>query len=1179
MSVDFVHLHVHTHYSLLDGLTKTRELLKRCAEYDMPACAITDHGTVFGLLDFYLQSKDIGVKPILGCEVYVAPTNRFDKSAKSSKEASNHLLLLCENEQGYHNLCKLSTQAHLEGWHYKPRVDAELLEECHEGLIAATACLQGRVPRMLLEGKPEEAAKTLDQYIGIFGKENVCVEMMNHGMPEEEQVNPMLWDLAQKYKLPAIATNDSHYLERADAEAHDLLLCLQTKKTLLDVDRMRLPNDEFYLRTAEEMQGRFARWPEAVTNTRIIADRCNASIPTGLRLIPNYPVPEGYTKEDFLREKVYEGLKRRYGDLLPKEVVDRAEYELRVIFEMQFTDYFLVVWDLIHYARGADIPVGPGRGSGAGCLVAYGLQITNLDPLRYKLLFERFLNPERVSMPDFDVDFCMNRREELIEYSRSKYGTDCVSQIVTFGRMMAKNVVRNVARTLGMTVADGNRIATLIPGDLEMTLSKAIEKEPELKQLVEQDRQFGHLWRLALRLEGTINSYGKHAAGVVLCDHPLTDHIALFKPAGSEAAVTTQVEMKGVEKIGLLKMDILGLRTLTMISEAVRLIKKHHDVDLDMDNVPLDDEKTYALLRSGATTGVFQLESAGMRDLAKRIGLASMEEISALVALYRPGPMDLIDTYIQNKQNPETIQYDPPIIRPVLEETYGIAIYQEQVMQMVQLCAGFTLGKADIVRRAMGKKDKKLLDDQKKDFLKGCKDNKINAALAEDLWKRIETFAGYGFNKSHSMAYAFVAYQTAYLKAHYPVEFMSALLTSESGDLKKAAIYVDECRNLGIDVLPPDVNRSEPAFSVEGVNIRFGLGAVKNVGEGPCKTIVEDREQNGPYKDIFDFCVRMVGQTISARVIESLNKAGAFTGTGWNRRQVSEVTEQAISLAQIRQRELESGQISLFDLGGAEEMLDPSLDKPDLPEWPEDELLTFEKEMLGLYVTSHPLRNHEALIRRLNTIDLNDLAEKEEGEEGTIIGIITEAKKIYSRKGDAMAFITLETLQGPCDLTVFSQVYAEKKDLLYEDAIIACKVRINIRDNKHSLIVERVVPIDEAESVFAKAVHVRLKPNQQNSETVHKLALLLGNVPGKCDVFVHCLHPDHGEVIIHATSACMVSPSPQLHLWVEKLLGENAYFISAGDGLPTHLPAPAPREELPRWRRRIAQQDTQSEDY
>ncbi len=845
---------------------------------------------------------------------------------------------------------------------------------------------------------------------------------------------------------------------------------------------------------------------------------------------------------------------------------------------MGFVDYFLVVWDLIQYARESGIPVGPGRGSGAGCLVAYALRITNLDPLRYNLLFERFLNPERVSMPDIDVDFCMNRREELLDYSRNKYGADCVSQIVTFGRMMAKNVIRNVARVMGMPISEANRIAGMIPNGPKVTLKDAHKSEADLRRLIAEDKQVAHLWEMALRLEGTINSYGKHAAGVVLCDHPLTDHIALFKPAGADA-VTTQVEMKGVEKIGLLKMDILGLRTLTMLYEAVRLIKKHKGVDLDIDNLDLEDRKTYALLRSGDTAGGFQLESAGMRDVAKRIGLESIEEINALVALYRPGPMEYIDTYIENKLNPEAIVYNPPILEPILKETYGISVYQEQIMQIVQVCGGFSLGRADIVRRAMSKKDYALLDAQKPDFLAGCEARGITKKLGEELWKRIDTFSGYGFNKSHSMAYAFVAYQTAYLKAHYPVEFMCALLISESGDLKKTAIYVEECHNLGITVLSPDVNRSEVLFTVEGKSIRFGLSAIKNLGEVPCNTIVADREENGPYKDIFDFCTRITGQNVSAKVIESLNKAGAFESTGWNRRQVENVTTQAILLGQSIQKEREAGQTSLFDMEGADAALDTSQAKPDLPEWPEEDLLLFEKEMLGLYVTGHPLRRYEVLIRRISTLDLGSLTERKNGDAVNICGLITEAKKIYSKKNEPMAFLTLETLQGPCEVTVFPRLYTEKKELLVEDFIIACQATVNIREDKHTLIAESIYPIDEAEAAMGTAVHVRLKPEQQGPETVHALAVVLGNARGTCDVFLHCLHPAHGEVIIHATSACLVTPSADLQFKVESLLGEGSYFISAGVGLPSHQVAPIPEDKRPRFKRRRENPNAKKEVY
>ncbi|HNZ49146.1 MAG TPA: DNA polymerase III subunit alpha [Candidatus Hydrogenedentes bacterium] len=1167
MSTPFVHLHVHSHYSLLDGLSKPSELIQRCVDYDMPACALTDHGSLFGLLEFQGAAKQAGIKPILGCEMYIAPGSRKSKSGKSAKEASNHLVLLCENETGYHNLCRLSSIGYLEGWHYRPRIDLEALEEHKEGLILLTACLQGRVPSLLEQGKQEEAARTLDTYLGIFGNDHVYIEMMNHGMPQEERINPMLWEMAHQYGLPAVATNDSHYLDESDWQAHDILLCLQTKKTLDDPNRMRFYNHDFYFRPGDEMAGCFSRWPEAVSNTLLLAERCNAEIPTNLKLIPNYPVPDGKSKEAYLREQVFEGLHKRFGDELPSAVVERVEFELGVISRMQFVDYFLVVWDLLNYARKEGIPVGPGRGSGAGCLVAYALFITDVNPLQYGLLFERFLNPERKTMPDIDIDFCITRREEMIAYSRRQYGTDCVCQIVTFGRMLARNAVHSVARTMGMSPAESKRIAGMIPSEPNIKLQTALEKEPDLKRAVAEEPEVARLWEMALRLEGTISSFSTHAAGVVICDHPLTDHIGLFKAAGSDTVVT-QVEMKGVGDIGLLKMDILGLRTLTMIDMAVKLVKKNHKIDLDISRLDISDEKTYALLRSGATLGIFQLESAGMRDLAKRIGLESLEEISALLALYRPGPMKLIDSYVENKRAADKIVYDPPVLKELLQETYGIPIYQEQVMQMTQSCGGFSLGKADLVRRAMSKKDVNLLNEQEAEFIAGCEKNGYNKSLARDLWSRIETFSGYGFNKSHSVAYALVAFQTAYLKAHYPVEFMCALLTTESGDPKKTAIYVAECHTMGIAVLPPDINKSDVSFSAEGKAIRFGLGAIKNLGEAPCTAIARNRDENGPYKDIYDFCDRLIDASVNARVIDSLNKAGAFLDTGWNRHQIAAVMEQALQIAQSRLRERESGQTSLFDLAEEDSGFTVYPEQPDLEEWRMEEVLTYEKEMLGLYVSMHPLHNQEGLVRRFSTLDLNDLAEKKDGEEVFLCGIITEAKKIYTKKGDAMAFLVVESLQGPCEVTVFSRTYEEKKDLLVEDTIVACHLKVNFRDDKPTLIAENIVLLEEAEKHFATALHVRLSRAKQEVSTLHKVARILGRNSGASDVYLHCELADGGEIIVHATDACRVTLSPELEMEVEEETGLNTVFTSLGMGLPSHTLPRVIEADVPRWRRR-----------
>ncbi len=1152
MSAGFVHLHVHSDYSILDGACTVGGILERCEKQGMEACALTDHGNLFGAIDFSKTARKRGIKPVIGSELYVAPGSRFEKTANAAGKNYHHMVLLCENLQGYHNLCRLSTAGYLEGFYYKPRVDDELLAKYHEGLIATSACLAGAIPQAILNDSMDLAREHVLRYIDIFGKDNFLIEIMDHGLPEETQVNPELANLAAEYGLTVIASNDSHYLTREDAEAHDALLCIQTGNTIEEEKRFRFPNDEFYFRSPEEMRKRFEAFPEAVTNTEVIAERCNVEIPLGQSLIPRYDPPAGETEEAYLHRLVFEGLKERYGDPIPPEFVDRAEFELGVIAKMKFVDYFLVVWDLIEHARREGIPVGPGRGSGAGSIVAYALHITNIDPMRYKLLFERFLNPERVSMPDFDIDFCYNRRDEMIEYSRNKYGAENVSQIITYGRMLARNVVRNVGRVMGMPFGEVDRIAKLIPEELKITLKKAVEKEPDLKRIISEDPQVTKLWRLAERLEGTIGNCGTHAAGVVICDHALTDHVALFKASGSDT-VATQAEMKCVEEVGLLKMDFLGLRTLTVVHEAVRLVEQNRGVHIEVDDLEPNDEKTYQLLRSGKTTGIFQLESSGMRDLAKRIGLQSLDEVCALVALYRPGPMQFIDTYIEHKFKPESIKYDHPLVKPILEETYGIAIYQEQVMQIVQAVAGFSLGRADILRRAMGKKKAELMAEQRGGFLEGCKENDIDAKLAGTLFDKIETFAGYGFNKSHSMAYAFVAYQTAYLKANYPVEFMCALLTSESGNLDKVALYVEECKRLGITVHPPDVNHSFTDFAVEGDNIRFGMGAIKNVGEGPTEAIVKEREANGPYKDIFDFCCRLDTRMVNKRLVESLNKAGAFAGSGWNRRQVDAVIEQAVDEGHIAQRERDSGQISLFDMAGMEDTVDTMHVKPDVPEWPEPELLQHEKEMLGLYVTSHPLDPYADFLRRFSTVSLAQMDELKEGQEAILGGLITHVKTHITGRGK-MAFLTLDSLEGGCEVTVFSDVYEQKAGLLVTDAIVMFEAKVSYRNSEPGFLANKVWPIEDAEKHLTRAVHIRMDTAQLEEEAAQKLALVLGGQQGDCDVYLHCLTPEREEVTIHATSACRVSASRTLRTAVEELFGEDSLWFSAGMGLPTHRP-------------------------
>jgi DNA polymerase III subunit alpha len=1152
MSSGFTHLHCHTEYSVLDGACKIGEILEKCRDLDMTSCAITDHGSIFGAIEFYQMAKKAGIKPIIGCELYLAPESRFDKQAGTRN--NYHFLTLCENETGYHNLCKLSSLGYLEGFYYKPRVDIELVAKHSEGLIATTSCLAGEIPQFLMNDDLDKANEAMKKYVEIFGKDNFLVELMDHGMEEQKKVNPYLAEMAEHHGLMTIATNDCHYVNKEDAEPHEALLCIQTNGMLDDDDHFKFPSNEVYFKSPDEMREVFPEWPDAIANTEKIAERCNVEIPLGQHLIPEFVPPKGKDKAEYLRDLVMDGLRFRYGDAPGSENIDRAEFELGVIDQMGFVDYFLVVWDLIEHARREGIPVGPGRGSGAGSIVAYALKITNIDPMRYNLLFERFLNPERVSMPDFDIDFCYVRREEMIEYSKEKYGKDNVSQIITFGRMLAKNVIRNVGRVMGMPYAEVDRIAKLVPDELKITLESAYKKEKELKQIVDSDPQVARLWRLATRLEGTIGNCGTHAAGVVICDKPLTDYVGLYQAAGTDT-VATQVEMKGVEEVGLLKMDFLGLRTLTVVHETVRLVKEIHGIEINIDDIECDDANAYKLLRSGQTTGVFQLESSGMRDLAKKIGLESLEEICALVALFRPGPMQFIDTYIKNKYNSDKIKYDHPKLKPILEETYGITVYQEQVMQIVQALAGFSLGQADILRRAMGKKKADLMAEQRQKFVDGCRDNDIEEDLAVKLFDMIETFAGYGFNKSHSMAYAFVAYQTAYLKANYPAEFMAALLTSESGNMDKVAMYVEECRRTGIDVLPPDVNTSYKHFAVENGSITFGLGAIKNVGDKPVESIVSDREENGPYKDIFDFCSRLDSKKVNRRLVESLNKAGGFVNTGWSRAQVDAALEQAMSEAQLAQRERDAGQTSLFDLMGDSDSQAASMhEKPKIPEWPEAEILAHEKEMIGLYVSSHPLQQHIPTLRRFSTPSVSDLSTLRDGQEVVLGGLLTNVKFHITAKGKKMAFITVGTLDVPMEVTVFTDTYEESGHLLLADNIIMVRAHVNYRNGDAGLVADEIMAIEDAPKRMTRAVHIRLAENEKPKEDcISALALMLDGSRGTCNVFLHYTTEDRQDVVVHATSACLVQPSPRLVQEVEGLLGENSIWFSAGFGLPSHV--------------------------
>lgn len=1150
-AANFCHLNVHSEFSELAGAARVPALVAKAAALGMQACALTDHASLFGVIDFYQAAENAGIKPIIGCDFYLAHGSRHDKQGRSSN--ASPLLCWAETLEGYFNLCRLSSYSYIEGYHYRPRIDLELLAQYRAGLIASTGGRESQIPQLMLQGRHAEVEKTLERYLEIFGTDNLVVEIQNHGLEEERILNPQLADLAKRHGLLLIATNDVHYVEQDDAEAHDVLLAIQTQAKLDDERRLRFAAQNYHFCTAEEMAERLPEYPEALSNTAIIAERCNVQIPLGQHLIPEYEPPAGKEKFEYLRELVMLGLDDRYSGNPTQEHIDRAEFELDVIRSMQFVDYFLVVWDLINFARSAGIPVGPGRGSGAGSLVAFALQITNIDPIRYKLIFERFLNPERVSMPDFDIDFCFERREEMITYTREKYGDENVSQIITFGRMLAKNVIRSVGRVMDLPLSHVDRIAKLVPEELKITLAKALEQEPQLKQLVKEDPEVTQLWEFATKLEGLIGNHGTHAAGVVICDKPLIDLVPLFKAPNGEM-VATQFEMKNVENVGLLKMDYLGLRTLTVVHKAVELIRHSRGISINVDYLEPNDANAYALLRSGRTTGIFQLESAGMRELAKRIGLESLEEICALVALYRPGPMELKDDYIANKHDSARISYAHPLLQPILSETYGIALYQEQVMQMVQSLAGFTLGGADILRRAMGKKKAELMAEQRAKFVAGCKQaNNIDAAMAETLFDVIERFAGYGFNKSHSMAYALVAYQTAYLKANFPVEFMAALLSSEINNLDKVGIYVDECRRVGIEVRPPDINRSYLGFTVEGSEIIFGLGAIKHVGEGPVAAIVSERVENGPFADVFDFCSRIDTRDVNRRCIEALNRAGAFESTGWNRREVEESLDQALSEGQIARQDRESGQGSLLDLlAGDDAATTTERTPPGLDEWAESDLLAYEKEMLGLYVSSHPLGKYAHIVERFTSMRLADLPEMEEHEGETIGGLVGGVRETFTRKGAKMAWVTLETLEGTIEVTCFSDAYEKYQHLLQPDRVVVLACSVKKRSDEPGLILEEVIPINEVESRCTRAVHIRVPLIEVDGSVLNDLAHMLGNRSGSCDVYLHCVTPTHEEVTVHATEACKVSVSDELRDEIESLLGTDTVWYSGGHALPRH---------------------------
>ena len=1072
----FAHLHVHTEYSLLDGSNKIQEYVARVKELGMTAAAITDHGVMYGVIDFYKAANAAGINPILGCEVYVAPNSRFDREKVSGEDRYYHLVLLAENNTGYSNLMKIVSKGFVDGYYYKPRVDMEVLNTYHEGIIALSACLAGEVQRNLVRGMYDEAKKVAEKYENCFGKGKFFLELQDHGIPEQRLVNQQLLRLSQDTGIELVATNDVHYTYAEDAEAHDILLCIQTGKKLADEDRMRYEGGQYYVKSEEEMKALFPYALGALENTQKIADRCHVEIEFGKTKLPHFDVPEGYTTWTYLNKLCYEGLEEKYPKEQAEELRPRLEYELSVIKEMGYIEYFLIVWDYINFARTHGIPVGPGRGSAAGSLVSYTTGITNIEPVRYGLIFERFLNPERVSMPDIDVDFCYNRRQEVIDYVIEKYGKDCVTQIVTFGTLAARGVIRDVGRVMDLPYAYVDNIAKSIPNELGITIEKALTKNPELRTMYETDAQVKKLIDMSKRLEGLPRHTSMHAAGVVISEKPMDEYVPLSR--GSDGMITTQFTMTTIEELGLLKMDFLGLRTLTVIDDAVKMVNKGKGVKIDIDHIDYDDKEVLASLGTGKTEGVFQLESAGMKNFMKELKPESLEDVIAGISLYRPGPMDFIPAYIKGKNNAATITYDCPQLEPILAPTYGCIVYQEQVMQIVRDLAGYTWGRSDLVRRAMSKKKTKVMEEERQNFVygnkaegvPGCVANGIDEKVANKIYDEMIDFAKYAFNKSHAAAYAVVSYQTAYLKYYYPVEFMAALMTSVLDNSTKVSEYILTCRRMGIEILPPDINEGESGFSVSGNSIRYGLSAIKSVGRPVIEAIIEERKERGVFTTLNDFITRMSGKDVNKRSIENFIKAGALDCLEGTRKQLLMVYSSVLDSVNQEKKNSMAGQMTLFDLAPEEDKSDFELKLPDVGEYPKEELLAFEKEVLGVYISGHPLEAYEEKWRKnISAVTSDFMLDEETGAtkvrdgEKVVIGGMVIAKTIkYTKTNQVMAFFTIEDLVGTVEVIIFPRDYEKYHTYLEEDAKIFVTGRANVEEEKNGkLICEKITGFDD----------------------------------------------------------------------------------------------------------------------
>ena len=1110
--MNFTHLHVHTEYSLLDGSNKIQEYVNRVRELGMDSAAITDHGVMYGVIDFYRAARAAGINPILGCEVYVAPGSRFDREIGSGDDRYYHLVLLAENNQGYANLMKIVSKSFVEGFYYKPRVDLQLLEKYHEGLIALSACLAGEVARFLTRGMYEDAKAAALRYQDIFGKGNFFLELQDHGIPEQQNVNQQLLKMHRETGIELVATNDVHYTLAEDAQPHDVLLCLQTGKKLSDENRMRYDGGQYYVKSPEEMERLFPYATEALENTHKIAERCHVEIEFGVTKLPKFDVPEGYTSWEYLNELCFKGLEERYQPVT-EELKERLNYELSTIKNMGYVDYFLIVCDFIRYARDHDIMVGPGRGSAAGSLVAYTLGITQLDPIRYDLLFERFLNPERVSMPDIDVDFCFERRQEVIDYVRRKYGDDCVVQIVTFGTLAARGVIRDVGRVMDLPYAQVDTIAKMIPQELNITIDKALKMNPELKKTYEDQPEIHDLIDTARRLEGLPRHTSMHAAGVVISQKDVSEYVPLSR--AQDGSIVTQFTMTTLEELGLLKMDFLGLRTLTVIQNAVHLIEQDTGVHLDMQQIDYNDKKVLDSLGTGRSDGVFQLESAGMKNFMKELKPQSLEDVIAGISLYRPGPMDFIPQYIRGKNHPDTIQYDCPQLEPILKPTYGCIVYQEQVMQIVRNLAGYTLGRSDLVRRAMSKKKAAVMEKERQNFVygneaegvPGCIANGISEQVANKIYDEMIDFAKYAFNKSHAAAYAVVSYQTAFLKYYYPVEFMAALMTSVIEMPNKVAEYIQVCRQMGISILPPDVNCGIYGFSVDHGAIRYGLSAIKSVGRPVINALVEEREKNGTYRSLKDFIERLTG-IVNKRAIENFIKAGALDCLEGNRRQKMNVYGQIVdSIAQEKKNSF-AGQMSLFDLVSDEDKKDFEIRMPNVGEYDKEMVLAFEKEVLGIYLSGHPLEGYRGIMDKMISAKTTDFQPDEEsgipkvydGQKVIIGGMITERTIKYTRNNKVMAFLTVEDLVGTVEVVVFPRDYEKWQTLITDDARVFIQGRVNAEDDRPSkLILEKVHSFED----IPREIWIQFKDKAEYSAAEAELQSFLQSASGTSAVVIY----------------------------------------------------------------------------